>query len=134
MSQRVRRNRFDQSGSRRRHLDRPLNRLLVEMMATNDAGARIDRATRCGEDVLPPPLLSGLWIFDVECVRHFDFAEAFRQIRIMQTFDHSEMVSKWKKQILGQHGHAILRAFAFSHNDFPTLELNVFHAQAQSFK
>jgi hypothetical protein len=69
MPQYMRSARLDNAGPANGVLERALQRIFCEVMTTDNVRTRIARATACGKDVLPAPLLIGVWIFPVKRMR-----------------------------------------------------------------
>jgi hypothetical protein len=54
----------------------PLQKTFVDVMASDDAGARVGRDVGGGEHVLPAPFAGGIGVFAFERVREPDSAQA----------------------------------------------------------
>lgn len=64
-------------------LETPLQALLMYMVAAARAGARIDRQSACGENVLPGPLARAARILAGEREGQFDVAASVSQIGLV---------------------------------------------------
>src|SRR4051812_44747619 len=89
MPQRVRGDRFHDLRLARSHRDRTRERLLVVVVPTHDARARIDRDVVLREDPVPSPELAGARILLLERIRQRDPRAPPRAIALETTRDRS---------------------------------------------
>jgi hypothetical protein len=118
----------DPSGSNGRG-DGPLQRVLVDVVASDLPGTWIGGAAFRGEDILPAPLTSRAWVLSLERVREVDGAEAVAQIGVMKGSDTLEVSIQGIDERFGQEGHAILAAFPPADDDLKALEIDIFDAK-----
>lgn len=74
---------LDQASALRRLAHRPLNGLLMQVMAVNAVPAWILGAVDRRENELPSPLLRRIRIFARQCERQIGFAKPISQIPLM---------------------------------------------------
>jgi len=133
MAKGVRRGRL--GDARRAHglLHRPLQQFLVNMMATLQPAARIDRVTPGGENVLPTPGSVGGRILAFECKGQGDARFPESQIVLEDSSATGQMLAQSRYQRLRQVRYAILRFLAVANPDLPLLEIEILHPQANAF-
>lgn len=133
MAQRVRRGGPLDAGTMDGALECALERLLVDVMTADQAGARIDRDRVLRERPEPGPRGAGARVFAIECIGHEDAAAAGAAVVGPQQARFRELLAKGRHERGGQHDDAILGALPFAHDDGVALEIDVLHAQAKAF-
>ncbi len=113
--------------------DRLLHDRLVQMKARWWPPSRIRTHPRRRKDELPPPLGGRVRVFAVERERQHDSPKAARQILLVLPPDRFEMVRQRFDGRGRQNGRPILLTLAAPNDNLPPLEIEVFHAQFQTF-
>jgi len=105
----------------------------VDVVALGDAGAGVFREVGGGEEVLPEPFAVSVGVFFIQRVGKMDGAEAVGKVGLVQGFDLFEMLPQGEDEAFGQHGDAIIAAFAVADDDLVVVEVDVFDAKAKTF-
>src|SRR5713101_870943 len=103
------------------------------MVSAQCAAARIERARRGREYVLPAPLARGVAPLAFQRGRKVDGPEALRQVALVKRLHFAQMRAQVYESIARKDRHAVLRALAVANDDLAALEIDVFHAQTNAF-
>jgi len=112
-------------------LHRALDGGFVEVVAALAIVARIEVATRRGEDPLPAPLAWRGRVLAVERVRNRDASRAVAQITLEHSAGVRELAAQGLDAATRQRRHPILASLAATHADLASLEIHVLHTQRQ---
>src|SRR5438128_1079658 len=113
-------------------LYRPLQHEAVSVMTPDEAGTGILRQLRGRKDILPDPLPMGVRVFSLQRIGQVDMPCANLEIGLMELFDGLEVLLEGILDLLRQHRHPVLLAFAITHYDLVIRKVHVFHAQAHT--
>jgi len=133
MAQRVAAHRFDDARGCSRRLDRPVQRIRINMVAANNAGFWFRGELAGGKHELPAPLATRATILPRQRIGQPHVAVTRSEIALMQRAHAAKMRLQRRDQLLGQHRHSILAALAVAHQDLPVGEIQVLDAQHQHF-
>src|SRR5262249_41594638 len=82
---------------------------------------------RCKQE-LPAEILSGAWVFPLECIRQIDARHAARQVALMQHPPCGPLPFEVWLHRLGQHDNPILVTLAGANDNLIAVAKDVFHA------
>ena len=108
-------------------LHRPLQDQFMDVMAPDDARPWVPRRLRGRKDILPYPLATRIGVFALQCLWQVDVTSTRLHILPMQLLDVVEMPLQGRFDLLGQHGHPVLAAFAVTHDYVIVGEVDIFH-------
>src|SRR2546425_781168 len=100
------------------------------MMSSLLAAARINRSSGGRKGVLPAPILLRLRILSCERIRQEHFAKTCFKIVSVQQSHLRKMTGQRLVQARGQHGNAILFAFAVTNRKLTVGEVHVLNSQS----
>jgi hypothetical protein len=104
----------------------------VGVMAAGGPIAGIRGQARGGEEVLPHPFRFGERVFAFEGVGQRDQAVAFLESLLMEEVDTLHVFAEGGDEVLGEHGEAVLEAFAVTNDNLALAEVDVLDAQAEA--
>ena len=104
------------------------------MVPPASAGLPVDVEAGGGKDPLPGELPRGARIFPIESVGQLHAAEAPAEIDLMELANAFHLAAQRLDHLRREHGHPVLPALAVAYRDFPPLEVDVLHAEAQALQ
>ena len=113
---------------------RPLHDQFVDVMLPEDARPWVPRRLRGRKDILPHPLVTGIGVLALQCLWQVDVSSTRLRILRMQLVDVVELPLQGRFDLLGQHCHPVLAAFAVTHDYVIVGEVDIFHPQAQALQ
>ena len=97
-------------------LHRPLQDQCVDVMPPDAACPGGPRRLRGRKDILPYPLATRIGVLALQCIWQVDVPSACLHILHMKLLDIVEMPLQGRFDLLGQHCHPVLVAFAVTHD------------------
>ena len=113
--------------------DGALKGFFAEVVAADEAGARIGGEGAGGEDPLPGPFLGGARVLPGEGIGQEDVGLVGIEVLGVEDADLRQMFGQRLFEASGEHGEAVLLAFAVPDGDLVHFEVNIFDAEAQAF-
>ena len=123
---------FGDSGLGDGGFDGALECFFAEVMAADEARAGIGGEGAGGKDPLPGPFLGGVGVLAGEGIGEEDVGLVGGEVLGVEEPHLREMLGQCLFQPPGEHGEAILLAFAVSNGDLVHFEINVFDPEAQA--
>jgi hypothetical protein len=124
---------FADTGLPSRFFDSVLQAGGIDVMATLLFAARVESTFRGGKEVLPGKLTRCVRIFQVESMGQVDFAQACRQVILVEEADAFDLTPEGGNQGVWQRGNAILLPFAITHGNGFIVKVNILDTQANAF-
>ncbi len=103
------------------------------MMAALLSTARIQRALRGREEVLPDELAGGVGVFGCQGIGEVDLSAAGREVFLVEQAHAFDLAAQVGDNGFGQRNDAVFFAFTIAHGDGFVLKVNVFNPQADAF-
>ena len=116
-----------------RTFDGPLDGGVGSVVAAGDVAPRVVGELGGGEDVLPAPFGGGVWILFGQGVGEVDAAYVVGAVFFELDLDLAEMALERVVEAIGEHGGAVLAAFAVAHDDASAAKVQAFDAEAEGF-
>src|SRR6266545_2749753 len=107
---------------------------LAQVVATDPAGLRILRTSRCRKDVLPLPFALRSRILRFQGVGQMDSSISFFEVLPMKLPNDPEVLPQRRLERGGKHGCPILAPLPIPDGDLVLAEVDVFDPQAQAFQ
>src|ERR1700704_184651 len=104
------------------------------MMAPAHIGTRIDREGRRREDPMPGPTFAGARILERKRIGQADAGTLLSAIACPQLTRGGELVAQRLLERSRQHDDTIAATLTVAHDDYLAIEINVLHAQLQTFE
>jgi len=114
--------------------DAALHRILVQVMTTPGAGARISGRSIGREYVLPAEVEVRARILPLQRARQLHPAVTCRNGALVACAQSGDLPAQRLDETVRQHGHAILHTLGVANNELSLAEINVLHSEVQSFK
>ena len=133
MAEGVRGNSFLDFGSSRGFLDGFLEGGFVDVVALGDACAGVLGKVWGGEEVLPQPVAMGIGIFFFEGVGEIHGAKTFGEVLLVGGLHLEDVPAQGGNEAVGEHGEAVVAAFAVADDDLVVVEIHIFDAHAETF-
>ncbi len=110
-----------------------LKTTFIGMVTAHYISARVDGDAFGREDVLPGPFAGGVGIFPFEGRRQVDGSVTILDILLVDLLHAGKMFFEGDNQALGEHGDAVLFAFAIADDEAVLFEVDIFDSQANTF-
>jgi hypothetical protein len=133
VAQRVRRGRFVNPGLGHGTLERALKSAVRQVVALDQAAARIGGQLCLREEPKPRPTRTGAGVFALQSAGHMNPGMAGVPIRRPQNVGAGELLFQRARQGRRQHHRPVFIPLALAHHQGHALEINVLHPQAQAF-
>jgi len=112
---------------------RALEALRFDVVPTNRSRAWVEQSPGGNEDILPSPFARRMRRLACQSKRQNEFSEALGKFGLVQRLDAPEVGPQRIGQRPRQHRDAVLGALALANHDLATREVDVLHAQTQTF-
>jgi hypothetical protein len=109
-----------------------LQAAFVQVVAADDAAARVYGKPVGRRDILPDPLV-GIGVFALQGVGQIDRVVTFGRVLFVRPLDDAQMILQGDSEAFGQHGHPVFFSLAVADEDDGLGKVQVLDAQAQAF-
>jgi hypothetical protein len=132
MTEGVRADLLGQPGAANRRLDGLVDNAGINVVATGDAGTRVNREIAGREDVLPAPLRGGR-VFPSQRMGEIHLAMPLSQVLLIERLDSSQMVLEQRRKGAGKRREPVFITLAGTDRDLLHLHVDVLDPEPDRF-